>query len=636
MPILYKFITAVLALTGCFSLLLTGEMNPLMTMSGLAILPGYYRFFKDMPPAPKWAVGTLSTLTLVVFVTDSVMISGDVFLAVAHLTITFQVIKSFDLREPWDHLQVYFMSLLQLVIASDLTRSLIFGVVFVVFMLLLVTAMVLSHFLKEGALGRIKAWKPVAFISFFTLLVTILIFILIPRTSHKFIGKSHEKGIKTTGFSEKVDFGSFGDVKLDPTVVMRVEMDRDIPALYWRGLALDYFDGRSWRNTQEEKAGIKRVGEEFRIDQCDMSRTIEQRIYLEPIDSDIIFGAPKICMIKSEGFSLLVDSGKGMYMQGKSSRRLKYTVYSIAGDSYEGIRNKLYLQLPDGVERITALARSVTAGVVSDEQKAALIEEYLKNNYTYSLSTPEPPAGVSPIENFIFNTKKGYCEHYSTSMVIMLRSLDIPARVVTGFYGGEKNEYGGYIIVRQSNAHSWVEALSAGKWKRFDPTPAAPSLRPSVMALFIDSMQLNWSRYVVGFSSFDQRRILRGLSMPFSLKRFPVLTFPDLKILFYSVVSGALLCFLIYLAYHKMRIRKYSYATERYLSLKRLLRRRGVRMKQSMTSGDIKRTALPLGVLDDLDEFLRIYEAHRFGRRELRPEERKRYDMLLKKIRKNT
>jgi len=79
MPILYKLITAVLAVTGCVSLLLTGQMNPLMTVSGLAILPGYYRFVKAMEPAPNWTVGTLSLLTLIVFLTDSLMISGDVF-----------------------------------------------------------------------------------------------------------------------------------------------------------------------------------------------------------------------------------------------------------------------------------------------------------------------------------------------------------------------------------------------------------------------------------------------------------------------------------------------------------------------------------------------------------------------------
>ena len=299
-----------LSLTGCISLLLTGELNLLMTISGLVILPGYYRFLKGMQPAPKWAIGAFSLLTLLVFFVDSLVISRDVFLAVAHLTIMFQAIKSFDLKEPWDHLQVYFMALLQLIIASDLTRSLLFGVVFVVFMILLVTAMVLSHFLKEGALGRVKISKPVLLISFCTLLMTVVIFVLIPRTSQKFFGKSHARGIKTSGFSEKVDFGSFGDLKLDPTVVMRVEMDRNISPLYWRGLALDYFDGRSWRNTREEKNRIERSGDEFRIARCNKDRTLEQRIYMEPIDSDIIFGLPKICMVKSEGFYLYCRSGQ--------------------------------------------------------------------------------------------------------------------------------------------------------------------------------------------------------------------------------------------------------------------------------------------------------------------------------------
>ena len=637
MPILYKLITAVLAVTGCVSLLLTGQMNPLMTVSGLAIFPGYFRFVKAMEPAPNWAVGALSVLTLTVFLADSLLISGDVFLAVAHLTITFQAIKSFDLKEPWDHLQVYFMSLLQLIIASDLTRSLTFGVVFVVFMGLLVTAMVLSHFLKEGALGSVSIRKPVLIISLFTLLLTVMIFILIPRTSQKFFVKGHAKGIKTTGFSEKVDFGSFGDVKLDPTVVMRVEMDRDVPSLYWRGLALDYFDGRSWRNTFEKKTRAVTVGDEFRIEQCYRNRTIEQRIFLEPIDSDIIFGLPKICTVRSEGFSLLSDYGKGLYLRGKSSRRVKYSIYSLVGDSYEGARDERYLQLPEGVEKIASLAREITSDAgpaIQAEQKASLILKYLKNNYTYSLTTASPPAGVSPVEDFIFNTKKGYCEHYATSMALMLRTLDVPSRIVTGYYGGDKNEYGEYIIVRQSNAHSWVEALIDDRWKTFDPTPADPALRPSIAALFLDSLQLNWSRYVVGFSSTDQRDMIHGLSMPFRLRRPSGLTLPDLKILIYSLAAAAVFFLIIFLAFHKLRTRKYGYITERYLALRKLISKKGIRLKESMTSGDIKRIAVPLGITNDLEEFLLMYEEHRFGLKEMGPEDRRRYEMLLKAMKK--
>ena len=219
-------------------------------------------------------------------------------------------------------------------------------------------------------------------------------------------------------------------------------------------------------------------------------------------------------------------------------------------------------------------------------------------------------------------------------MALMLRSLDIPSRIVTGYYGGDKNEYGGYIIIRQSNAHSWIEALIADRWKTFDPTPADPSLHPSVTALFLDSLQLNWSRYVVGFSSTDQREIVRGLSMPFRLKRPSGYAVPDLKMLSYGAVSIALLCLVLYLFFHVVRIRKYGFVTERYLAFRRVMRKKGIRMTQSMTAGEVKQMALPLGITDDLEEFLRIYEEHRFGQRELSPEDRERYIRLLKKIKK--
>ena len=141
MPMTYRFLTAFLGLTGCIGLLITGELNPLMAAGGIAILPGYYRFLKGRGTAPQWVIGACSVLTLAAFLFDS-MVSGDVFLSVAHLTITFQAIKSFDLKEPWDHLQVYFMSLLQMVIASELSQPIVFAIFFIAFLVALVAAMV--------------------------------------------------------------------------------------------------------------------------------------------------------------------------------------------------------------------------------------------------------------------------------------------------------------------------------------------------------------------------------------------------------------------------------------------------------------------------------------------------------------
>ncbi|MBI5074560.1 MAG: DUF3488 domain-containing protein [Nitrospirae bacterium] len=633
MPILYKSITAVLALTGCISLLITGEMNLLVCTGGLSIFGGYYRFFRDRPQASKRVAAILAQAALFVFIADASVITGDVFLAVAHMTITFQGIKSFDLKEPWDHLQVYFMSLLQLIIASELTRALTFGVIFVIFMVLLVTAMVLSHFLKEGTLGRVRIRRPVTAIVMLTVLCTAIFFMALPRTPQRFIGKSHIRGIKTVGFSDKVDFGSFGDIKLDQTVVMRIEMDQEVSSPhYWRGIAMDSFDGVSWRNTAREKSRLLKTGDEFVIAPYDRTRVVEQRIYLEPIDSDVIFGLAKMTAVNVDTFSLLVDDASGITMPGKLSRRIKYTVRSDMAGILTGRSEKRYLQVPRGVENIIGLAKSVTGGSSSDLQRAFAIEAYLKRNFAYSLATVPPPVGMSVLENFLFRTKTGFCEHYASSMVIMLRGLGIPSRVVNGFYGGERNEYGNYLIVRQSDAHAWVEALIGNEWKRFDPTPAVAAQKPPALSHFLDSLRLQWTRYVVGFSSEDQKEIVRTLASPFTLKGLPKLRFSSFRtVLFWSLALG-FVSLLLYAVMKKLRFRRYSFVTRTYLEFRALLRKKGLKVTDAMTAGDLLRVSRKGGFGIEAEEFLNLYESHRFGSREMTDHVRQRYKALLKKL----
>src|ERR1700694_2732804 len=103
MPILYKVLTALLALTGCASLAITGQINMVMSSVAAGLVSGYYRFFRGVKHAPGWVIGVLSIIELIIFLFDSFAVTGDVFIAVAHLTIAFQAIKSFDLKEPWDH-----------------------------------------------------------------------------------------------------------------------------------------------------------------------------------------------------------------------------------------------------------------------------------------------------------------------------------------------------------------------------------------------------------------------------------------------------------------------------------------------------------------------------------------------------
>lgn len=634
MPQIYKFLTALLAFTGCISLVITGEMNPFMMITGIGLFPGYYRFLSGMSPAPKWAVSSFSFLTLIVFFFDSFVISNDSFLGVAHLTITFQVIKSFDLKEPWDHLQVYFMALLQLIVASELTNSIAFGIIFLLFLVAFVSAMVLSHFVKEGTSKKVRVRAPVFAISVLALLFTFLFFVSLPRVSGKIWGKSHIKSIKTVGFSERVDFGSFGDIKEDPTVIMRVELSAAAGRpYYWRGMTLNYFDGTSWANTLE-KVRIYKDGELFMIRPFRKEDAIVQRIFLEPMDNEVLFGMSDIAAVESAGYSMITDSAHSLFLPYKKGKRFNYLAYSIR-DSIPVAENTIqrYLQLPSGMEGISRLARDIINPGDSTDQKAQKIEQYLMRNYSYSLSVPQPPEGMSPIDDFLFNTRKGYCEHYATAMVLMLRTLGTPARIVTGFFGGETNDYGQYILVRQSNAHSWVEADIDGIWKRFDPTPPVSEDVTSGISLFLDMIRMKWGRYIVAYSLFDQREIARFISLPFQMPSVPEMKSLRGIVLIIVVALPAGLM-LVWVVIKSLRWKRYGFVTGYYLRVRDLVRKRGGAITSFSTPADVSSEAAKTGMGGRISEFIDIYEEHRFGGKNMTEEARANYRELFREIKK--
>jgi transglutaminase-like putative cysteine protease len=614
------------------SLVISGGIHLLIALPGIGLFPGYYRFLKGMPQAPKWSIGAFSIIALIVFMTDALIISNDYFLAVAHLTIAFQAIKSFDLREPWDHLQVYFMALLQLIIASELSYSLAYGAIFVFFLIAFVNAIIFAHFMKEGITVKAGLRRPIAYISLLTLVITALFFVSLPRVHGGLWGKGYAKSIKTVGFSDNIDFGSFGNVKLDPTVIMRIELaGEQHDAYYWRGMSLDYFDGISWKDTFRERSVVSKKGDRFSLRPFQAKDAVVQKIFLEPMDTDVLFGLGEIAAVEAETGLLFTDAAKSLFLPAKKGKRFQYVVYSVRKEADVTGDVNDYLQVPAGVGKVSQFAREITGRTVNDIDKAAEIERYLKTNYTYSLSSRNPPAGMSPVDDFLFNSKRGYCEHYASAMVLMLRTIGIPARIVTGFYGGEFNEYGGYVIVRQSNAHSWVEAAIDGRWRLFDPTPPVVEKRASAIGYFLDMMRMKWNRYVVAFSASDQKEIIRTLSMPFRLPSMPAVRFQRIEGLVYAVafiVTGLSVLFLL----KKIRFRRDGFVTGRYIKLKNMIKKGGAHITPSSTPSEVMREGMRLGTDRRVSEFITMYEEHRFGGREMDGEKRLRYQKLMQKI----
>jgi hypothetical protein len=217
-------------------------------------------------------------------------------------------------------------------------------------------------------------------------------------------------------------------------------------------------------------------------------------------------------------------------------------------------------------------------------------------------------------------------------MVLLLRAQGIPSRIVTGFYGGERNEYGEYIIVRRSDAHAWVEALVGGRWKRYDPTPPVRLARQSALALMLDSVTMAWSRYVVAFSTEDQKAVARTLAVPFSLPSLRgVKSFrlnPYFFILPVLVATGLGLTRLI----RHLRLSRQSRCTPAFLRIRRLLLRRGFDVGEDATAGTLRRITRGTAVSEAVDEFTRLYEMNCFGRRELTRTEWLRYAGLYKAI----
>lgn len=628
MPRIYKALTAAIALISCVSLILTKELSPLIIFSLAFLVFGHYRSLKSKASIPKKLTGILSLSTFLFFIIDSLILTGDLLIAVAHLTILFQAIKSFDLKEPWDHLQISFMSLLQIIILSELTISGTFGIIFVVFLIALVSSIVISHFIKEKIIEKIKLTSPVITISILVLFITGLFFIITPRIRIGFGSKKIRKTYQISGFSDKVDFGSLGEVKLDYTVVMRAATSDPLSLpVYWKGSMLDYFDGISWKNTLKDKKRIyrDRVTNKFSIlEGITSNGIIEQKIFLEPINTDVIFGLGNIVSLETESRIILTDESGAIYNPDTFYRKLNYTAYStLEALNANSIDN--YVQLPSDIEKIKKLSKDITQGLKNNLEKASKIENYLKTNYSYSLKTTAPAAGVSPIEDFLFRTKIGYCEHYATSMVLMLRSIGIPVRIVTGFINGEQNEYGGYITVRQSDAHSWVEAIIENKWKRFDPTPPAPPLSaPSRLSLFLDSIRMKWYRYVVNYSHQDQQKLMQYISMPAikipSLSAIKIShnkTMPAIMI----IVTIAIIVFLIKM----IRVKRYDYVTARYLKFRRHLKHKGASLNASSTPADCLREIHKLGMEKDSEEFVKLYESARFGSKKMNKEEKKKY-----------
>ncbi len=555
----FRISSILLALSGFVGLVLTGELPAALALAGALALAaamahalGYGRDLAIFRLSQQMWTGLMLAAFLFMFA-DLFWISGDLLPAGVHFIIALMIQKLFTLRERKDFLHLYAISLMELLGAAALTLELWYAAVFAAYLLTAIWTLLLFHLYSEAEEVRLagaaagsaaQARQPATITSRFfwstngvaigALCLTMLIFVVTPRIGAGFFEKNRGELIRVSGFSEKVDLGMVGSVKLDNTVVMRVEFPDNKGPLterhFYRGATYDAYDGRSWSNTLRGRQALLRSSEgDFVVARDrlpESSVSLRQDILVEALDTTVLFGVPYVESVRGAFSVVQVDAMGDISLPYVPATRFQYSVRSIPAryspaahrqappGELESVRRR-YLQLPEVSPRVGALARQIVRPASSPYEMAVAVEQHLRQNYRYSLDVGTAPA-VNPVEDFLFTRRTGYCDHYATAMVVLLRTLGVPSRLATGFAQGEWNDVGNYYTVRQRDAHAWVDVyVPDSGWVTFDPTPNIPSALPHPVMFGIgkvlDSVRLKWDRFVIRYSFRDQVAMAHGL-----------------------------------------------------------------------------------------------------------------------------
>jgi transglutaminase-like putative cysteine protease len=373
--------------------------------------------------------------------------------------------------------------------------------------------------------------------------IAALLFVLFPRLAAPLWGSPLESGART-GLSESMSPGSISDLSLSDEVAFRVEFVSALPPAsqrYWRGPVFSRFDGATWRPLYKLRSGQYVPS---------VARPADYTVTMEPHGKLWLFALehptgpprapnPDAPAGAATGALALVTYDQQLLAKAPVTQAVRYTVRSATVDTFAALPNDASdnLQLPRGNPRTIEFARDLRARSASDRAYvAAVLEWFRAESFVYTLA-PDI-LDRDPVDGFLFDTRRGFCEHFAGAFALLMRAAGIPSRVVTGYQGGEMNPTGEYMIVRQSDAHAWAEVLLDGKWQRVDPTAAvAPSriergigaalpagervpylARVEMtwlksLSLHWDSVNYRWQRGFVGFNLERQRDFLREIGL---------------------------------------------------------------------------------------------------------------------------
>jgi len=363
--------------------------------------------------------------------------------------------------------------------------------------------------------------------------VMLILFVLFPRIPGPLWGLPQDANSGMSGLGDSLQFGNISNLTKNSAIAFRVQFKGAAPEqsqLYWRGPVLWHQEDRSW-TMSSNKIGLQT--ESLKV----FGKRIQYTMTLEPHN--------RLWMLMLDMPTLIPHDANlthdySMIAEKPIRTRLRYDATSFG--SYQlgvnlGERERLLnLQINEGENPKTVQLAKSWQGLSAPDKINTALQRFRQLPFVYTLKPPI--LGNNPVDDFLFNTKRGFCEHYATSFVYLMRAAGVPARIVTGYQGGEYNPNGSYYIVRQSDAHAWAEVWLANKgWLRIDPTAAVSPERiengindsldetdelplmvradyPWLKKAYLnwDSVNNSWNQWILGYDDKKQLDFLKKLS----------------------------------------------------------------------------------------------------------------------------
>ncbi len=509
---------------------------------------------------PAWIRGGLALGSLPVFLADYLWLSRPLHVSMIHVLMFLAVIGLLTRSSDRDCFWLYLISFGWLAAASTLSVDLVFALCLLLFLFAAVGTLILFEMRRSydraGRQGRISpllapphhsardsgifAHFPAGRITWLCLgmtvtilLLSIPLFLALPRIASGTHGRPHGRTQLISGFSETVELGEIGTIKESDAVVMKIKVNEPPSALpqtlKWRGIALDHYDGRNWTRSSAARQGIIAGRGFYRLEAYARGPgLLFQTFFLEALSTDVIFAANRVLAISSDLGSLERDAYGGFFTAPHAGAKIRYSAVSditpldarlipVEQAPYPAEASAACLQAPELDPRIAELARRITASETHPYGKARSLERHLRGGYSHSLRLKGPPCSADPLAAFLFEFREGHCEYFASAMAIMLRQIGIPSRLVNGFRVGEYSPLGDAWVVRQYDAHSWVEAyFKPYGWMEFDPTPAEPrSVRTGLARLVseaLEALDIWWWDGVISYDIWRQSDMLSAAS----------------------------------------------------------------------------------------------------------------------------